>query len=44
VRGHWRRPKGSALDAPKSEWVSPYVKGPAHLPLIVKDKIFSLEQ
>lgn len=44
VRGHWRRPKGSAPDAPKSEFVSPYVKGPAHLPLIMKDKIFSLEQ
>lgn len=43
VRGHWRRPKGSGLDAEKTEWVSPYIKGPAHLPLITKDKIFSLE-
>lgn len=43
-RGHWRRKKGSALDAPKDEWVSPSIKGPAHLPLVTKDKIFSLEQ
>lgn len=43
VRGHWRRPKNSAPDAPKTEWVSPYIKGPEHLSLVVKEKIFSLE-
>jgi hypothetical protein len=43
VRGHWRRPKNSGPDAPKTEWVSPYIKGPEHLPLVTKDKIFSLE-
>jgi hypothetical protein len=44
VRGFWRRPPGSAPDARQTVWVNPYIKGDPSLPLIVKEKIYSLER
>lgn len=45
VRGHWRnQPYGPNKSLTKIIWISPYIKGPDDAPLVVKDKIFSLER
>lgn len=45
VRGHWKRQRhGEGGTERKIIWVAPYIKGPEDKPLVVKDKIFSLEQ
>jgi hypothetical protein len=40
VSGHWtRQPYGPGRSLRRPTWISPYVKGPADKPLIVKDKV-----
>lgn len=42
VGGHWRNQYHPSTGDHELQWISPYVKGPKHLPLIVKDKIKAL--
>ena len=45
VRGHWKRQRfGPGGADRKLIWVSPFIKGPADAPLVLKDKIYALEQ
>lgn len=45
VRGHWKRQRfGENRGETKIIWVAPYVKGPEDRPLIMKDRIYSLEK
>lgn len=44
VRGHWRNQWYPALGVHKPRWIAEYVKGPEGAPLIVHDKIFSVER
>jgi hypothetical protein len=39
VDGHWRNQWLPSRMCHRLQWIAPYVKGPASLPLIVKDKI-----
>ena len=44
VRGHWKRQRyGKGRGESKIIWVAPYIKGPEDRPLILKDRIYSLE-
>lgn len=43
VRGHWRRLHAGTPEE-RLTWVMEHVKGPEHLPLILKDNIFSLRR
>jgi hypothetical protein len=44
VKGHWKRQHyGPGNTETKLLWISPYVKGDESLPLILKDRVYSLE-
>lgn len=42
VSGHWRNQWYPTLDDHRPVWISPYVKGPDHLPLVVKETVKAL--
>jgi hypothetical protein len=44
VRGHWRNQWYPSLEVHKPRWIAEHVKGPEHAPLVVHDKIFSVER
>lgn len=45
VRGHWRwQPCGPGRTERVRIWISPYVKGPEDKPLVVPDKVYSLDR
>lgn len=44
VRGHWRNQWYPSLQTHKPRWIAEYVKGPEGAPLVVHDKIFSVER
>lgn len=45
VRGHWKRQfHGPGRTERKLIWVAPYIKGPKDAPLVLKSRIYSLEQ
>lgn len=39
VSGHWRQQWVPSIEAHRPTWIAPYVKGPEHLPLVVKEKV-----
>lgn len=39
VGGHWRNQWLPSRQAHRLQWIAPYVKGPANLPLVIKDKV-----
>lgn len=40
VGGHWRNQFLPATNTHRMQWISPYVKGPEHLPLVPKERVF----
>ncbi len=44
VKGFWRDQWYPSLGRHQSIYIHDYVKGPAHLPLVLKDRIYSLER
>ena len=45
VSGHWRwQPHGRGRNKVKLIWIAPYVKGPEHKPLIIKDTVHLLKR
>jgi hypothetical protein len=45
VRGHWRNQRyGEHLAEVKRIWIAPFVKGPEDKPLVVTDKVYSLDR
>jgi hypothetical protein len=44
VDAHWRNQWYPSLGCHKPILIAPYVKGPEHLPLVVHDKVFSVER
>ena len=40
VDGHWRNQYFPSIDDHRQIWIAPHVKGPDHLPLFVKDKVY----
>lgn len=44
VKGHWRNQYFPSRDGHAPVWISGYVKGPEHLPLLVKDTVFQVDR
>lgn len=44
VKGHWRNQWYPSQDRHAPKWISGYVKGPEHLPLLVKDTVFQVDR
>lgn len=44
VQGHWRNQWYPSQRRHAPKWISGYVKGPEHLPLLVKDTVFSVDR
>ena len=44
VEGHWRNQWYPSMQAHRPKWIPRHVKGPDHLPLIVKDTVFSVDR
>lgn len=44
VRGHWRNHWYPKLGVHKPRWIAEHIKGPDGLPLVVHDKVFSVER
>lgn len=44
VKGHWRNQWYPSEQRHAPKWISGYVKGPEHLPLIVKDTVFQVDR
>lgn len=40
VGGHWRQQWYPTLEDHRPVWIAPYVKGPEHAPLVVKDRVY----
>lgn len=44
VRGHWRMQWYPSQKRHAPKWIFPYVKGPEDKPLVVKDRVFSVDR
>lgn len=42
VRGHWRQQWYPSEGVHRLIWIEPFIKGPEHRPLIVKDRVFEV--
>lgn len=44
VDGHWRSQWYPSLQTHRPKWIPKHIKGPDHLPLILKDRVFSVDR